>query len=821
MGGSGKTTTAKSIYNRIHRKFVHRSFVENIREACENDNYRGVIHLQKKILSDALKTKEKIDSIGLGANKLETRLRGKKVFIVLDDVTSFQELKALCGNRAWFGTGSVIIVTTRDVHLLNLLEVDHLCKTEEMNKDDSLELFSWHTFREACPAKDFNQLSKKVVAYCGGLPLALEVIGSYLYGRTKPEWESVLSKLKRIPNDQVHQKLKPNVTEILNGCGLYADIGISVLIERSLLKVVKNNKLQMHDLIWDMGREIVRQSSPKEPGKRSRLLFHEDVSHVLAKNTGTNTVEGLILNLQRTSRVSFSTNAFQEMNKLRLLQLDRVDLIGDFGDLSNHLCWVDWQRFSFKCIPDDFYQENLVAFELKYSNVRQVWKEAMLMEKLKILNLSHSKYLRSTPDFSKLPNLEKLIMKDCQSLSNVHQSIGDLKNVLLINLKDCTSLENLPREIYQLKSLKTLILSGCSKIDKLEEDIVQMESLTSLIATNTSIKEVPYSILRLKSIGYISLCGYEGLSHDIFPSLIRFWMSPTMTSLPRIPPFRDMPLSHVSLDVENNNNLGLSCLLPKLNSLSKLRSFQVQCHSKIQLTRELTRFIDDLHDANFTELETSHTSQISVLSLRSLLIGMGSYDTVINTLGKSLSQELRINDSIDSFLPGDNYPSWLAYTCVGPSVYFQVPEDSVSGMKGIALCIVYSSTLEIMGTECLTSVLIINHTKFTIQIYKRDTIMSFNDEDWQGVASNLGVGDNVEIFVAFGHGLIIKETAVYLIYGQLTTMEIEPILEVAAQPSPDVEIELLPKTNEKIFIRLAKRVGKCLCLNQNRDLNNF
>jgi len=142
-------------------------------------------------------------------------------------------------------------------------------------------------------------------------------------------------------------------------------------------------------------------------------------------------------------------------------------------------------------------------------------------------------------------------------------------------------------------------------------------------------------------------------------------------------------------------------------------------------------------------------------------------------------------------------------------------------MKGIALCIVYSSTLENMGTECLTSVLIINHTKFTIQIYKRDTIMSFNNEDWQGVASNLGVGDNVEIFVAFGHGLTIKETAVYLIYGQSTTMEIEPILEVAAQPSPGVEIELLPKTNEKIFIRLAKRVGKCLCLNQNRDLNNF
>jgi hypothetical protein len=51
--------------------------------------------------------------------------------------------------------------------------------------------------------------------------------------------------------------------------------------------------------------------------------------------------------------------------------------------------------------------------------------------------------------------------------------------------------------------------------------------------------------------------------------------------------------------------------------------------------------------------------------------------------------------------------------------------------------------------------------------------MSFNDEDWKNVTSNLGPGDNVEISVAFGHGLIVKETAVYLIYGQSITMEVD------------------------------------------------
>ncbi|CAK8560216.1 unnamed protein product [Lathyrus sativus] len=813
MGGSGKTTTAKALYNQIHRKFEGRtSFIENIRETCENDT-RGIIHLQQQLLSDLLKIKQEIHSIALGINKIETKLRGQKVFIVLDDVTKSEQLNALCGNPKLFGSGSVLIVTTRDIRLLNSLNADHVFTMTEMDDNQSLELFSWHAFRQPSPRKDFSELSKNVVAYCGGLPLALEILGSYLSKRTKQEWRSALSKLEKIPNNQVLQKLRisydgledneekdifldiccfflgknrADVTEILNGCGLHADIGIAVLIERSLVKVGKNNKLQMHDLLRDMGRSIVGECSAKEPVKHRRLWFREDVLDVLSKNTGTETVEGLILKLHRTGRIRFSTNIFQEMKKLKLLKLDGVDVIGDYGLISKQLRWIDWQRSTFKFIPNDFDQENLVVFELKHSNVEQVWQETRLLEKLKVLNLSHSKYMKRTPDFSKMPNLEKLIMKGCQSLSEVHKSIGDLKKIVFINLKNCTSLVNLPREIYQLITVKTLILSGCSKIDKLEEDIMQMESLTTLIAANTGIKQVPYSILKSKSIGYISLCGYEGLSSDIFPSLIWSWISPTRNPLPRVSPFGGNTLSLVSLDVESNST---DCQSSVLTTLSKLRCVWVQCHSENQLSQELQKFIDDLYNVNFTELETkSLEPKVSNISLRSLVIGMGSSQIVMDTLGKSLSQGLTANSS-DSFLPGDNDPFWLAYTCEGPSVLFQVPQNGDCETKGITLCVLYSSTPENLATEYFTSVLIINYTKFTLQIYKRDTIMSFNDEDWQGVVSNFGVGDKVEIFVAIGHGLTIKEMAVYLIYDQSTTMEVEPILEVEVQPPPGVKME--------------------------------
>ncbi|KAJ0545990.1 hypothetical protein HanIR_Chr08g0355911 [Helianthus annuus] len=39
----------------------------------------------------------------------------------------------------------------------------------------------------------------------------------------------------------------------------------------------------MHDLVTDMGREVVRENLPFEPGKRSRIWFHEDASRVLSK----------------------------------------------------------------------------------------------------------------------------------------------------------------------------------------------------------------------------------------------------------------------------------------------------------------------------------------------------------------------------------------------------------------------------------------------------------------------------------------------------------------------------------------------------------
>ncbi|KAL7257933.1 hypothetical protein ACSBR1_004119 [Camellia fascicularis] len=48
------------------------------------------------------------------------------------------------------------------------------------------------------------------------------------------------------------------------------------------------------------------------------------------------------------------------------------------------------------------------------------------LDSLKILDLSHSHCLTKTLDFSKVPYLERLILKNCARLVEVHESIGHL-----------------------------------------------------------------------------------------------------------------------------------------------------------------------------------------------------------------------------------------------------------------------------------------------------------------------------------------------------------------------------------------------------------
>ena len=154
-------------------------------------------------------------------------------------------------------------------------------------------------------------MSMDFVRYASGLPLALKVLGSLLYSRGTDEWRSARDKLKANPDRNILDILqisfdgltdtqkglfldiacffkgenKDCISDILESFGYYPDYNICVLIDKSLITIVGQGTLWMHDLLQKMGQEIVRRESPKEPGERSRLWIYEEVLYVLKENT--------------------------------------------------------------------------------------------------------------------------------------------------------------------------------------------------------------------------------------------------------------------------------------------------------------------------------------------------------------------------------------------------------------------------------------------------------------------------------------------------------------------------------------------------------
>ncbi|XP_021806790.1 uncharacterized protein LOC110750730 [Prunus avium] len=689
------------------------------------------------------------------------------------------------------------------------------CKNmaEEMDEKEALELFSRHAFESGYPNQEYLDLSKRVIRYCQGLPLALKVSGSFLKKRTKTEWESHLEKLERSPPDGDIQKIlrinfdslpddttreifldiscffigmdKDYVTQILDGCGFYATIGISVLIERCLVTVSEQNKLMMHDLLRDMGREIVRENAHGQPEKFSRLWKHEDVIDVLSYESGTEEIEGVALELgpswhrhrapvQKSAAsglhfqdfgpglTRFSAQAFTKMKKVRLLCLRDVELTGEYKDFPKKLIWLGWRRFPLESIPDDFpNQPNLVALDLQDSKLKIVWKDCKLHQNLKILNLSHSRELTKTPDFSKLPNLEELILQYCLSLSEVHSSIGDLGRLTLVNLQCCRKLRDLPLNFYKSKSVETLLLTDCSRFDKLAEGLGDMVSLTTLKADKTAIRQIPSSILKLKKLKVLSLAQ---VSKNLWPKYLG--------SL----------ISLENLDLASND----FCSLPSLSRLSQLQVLSLEWCKNLRAIPDLPTNLKVLKANGCPKLETiSDFSEMS--NIRELYLGDSGKLTEIPGLDKSLNSMTRIhmekctNLTADFrknilqgwtscgyggiFLSGNDIPDWFHCVHDDDIVYFTVPRSVGRNLKGLTLSFVYSS--DSFTSFCISIKNMTEGTELDASIIPDCTMEGYYL--WQGQLSNdelkLHDGDKVLIEIIYECNLMkVKKTGVSLVW---------------------------------------------------------
>ena len=239
----------------------------------------------------------------------------KRVLIILDDVDHADQIETLLGRCEGFASRSRIILTTRNKSLLakrnGLSTYDY--EVEELDEREAIDLFCKHAFPSTEVPEDYLKLVKQSISYAKGLPLALKVMGRDLCEKSIPEWEDALHCYKTNPLKDIQTILKRSyeglteneknifldiacffkgydmsynkIKDVLEACGLNPVYGIQNLIDRCLLTIDQDNYyLSMHDLLQQMGMDIVRQEAPQKPGERSRLWCSEDALDVLTKD---------------------------------------------------------------------------------------------------------------------------------------------------------------------------------------------------------------------------------------------------------------------------------------------------------------------------------------------------------------------------------------------------------------------------------------------------------------------------------------------------------------------------------------------------------
>ncbi|XP_024200134.1 disease resistance protein RUN1-like [Rosa chinensis] len=644
MGGIGKTTIAEVVFDRISSQFEACCFIANVREA---ETKHGLNDLRNQILRKLLK-EENLCMATPRSSFARERLRCTKALIVLDDVSDLGQVECLDGGyHNLFGPGSRIIITSRNKRMLrNGLDGGKIYEVKKLDYDEALDLFHLRACTDICSMIDIT-LSRKVVDYAGGNPLALKVLGSvFSHCKSIEDWEGELDKLKKFPDENIQNVLRfsydglqkhekdifldiacyykgkhiDDVKRILDASGFCANAGIRLLIDMSVVSI-KYSRLEMHDLIQEMGQTIVRNQCIIDPGQRSRLWIAKDVCSVLQNNKGTKAIECLVMTMDSITDLYIKPSAFKKMHNLRLLKfqferyyyrdskscVNKVHLSQGLKCLPQALRILYWDGFPLNSLPSKFCPDNLVELCMRNSRLKRLWNKGLQINlgSLKHIDLQRSEHLADVSALIESPNLESIFLECCRSLVQLpsfFQYLAKLTRLCLYgcsNLKilpempgnletlvlDRTAIEELPSSIWCLEKLDDLGLGSCEGLKNLPSNTCRLNSISSLVLSGClSLGSLPSELP--SGMKYLELSNCKSLrSLPVkLPSGLKYLELSNCKSLSSLP--IKLPSGLITLDLSNCKSLGslpaqLPSLLEDLNlsHCESLRSLPVKLPS--------------------------------------------------------------------------------------------------------------------------------------------------------------------------------------------------------------------------------------------------
>ena len=228
MGGIGKTTLAKAIFDDMKSTYDASCFVGQLKSRSLLDILREIlskfgVHIEARDLVHAHKLMEEL-------------LDEKKVLLILDDVKDEVQVDAIIPTVILDRSkGSTLIITTRNWGAIRnrVGASGRRFDVSKLDDDAAKTLFNIHCCWEASHlSPQFNDIHDIIVEACKGLPLSLKVMGAYLRGKEKlRSWERALQRMKRGRN------LDGEDDEIWNTLRVSFDDGLTQLEKNMFLDI--------------------------------------------------------------------------------------------------------------------------------------------------------------------------------------------------------------------------------------------------------------------------------------------------------------------------------------------------------------------------------------------------------------------------------------------------------------------------------------------------------------------------------------------------------------------------------------------------------
>ncbi|XP_072084986.1 TMV resistance protein N [Arachis hypogaea] len=685
MGGLGKTTLAWEVFNSVNSQYEGSCFLGNVRESSARE---GIFSLKSKLYSELIGEPDlKIDSSNGLPPFLEKRLGRMKVIIVLDDVNDFRQLKILFGTREQFGPGSRIIVTSRDKQVLHT-EVDFIYEVKPLQVDEALRLFNSIAFKHEHRdlEMEFHEQSKKVIEYAKGVPLVLEVLGHHVHGKGKEIWESLLEKLKNMPDKEVHNVMKLSYDDLdRHEKKIFLDIAcffkwlhvtedyiklllkdeinsVAFVLERlkdkALITVSERTIVSMHDIIQETAYEIVRQESIEDPGKRSRLWGSNDIYQVLRGDKGSEAIRSISAKLPLLNKkLQLSPQVFAKMSNLHFLELlapytcpsyfpqDQMSLYFPEGleSLPNELRFLLWMHYPMEALPTQFSAENLQILSLPVNRVKKLWHQEQNLRSLKRVSLLCSNQLTESPDFSNATNLEVLNLGWSSKLIHVHPSVffrgSHLYLALLLQPIICS-----------------LYLDGCTALK--EFSVISM-NMVKLYLDHTGIKQLPASIGIQSKLEVLSVANStieylpESIKHLLRLRSLNLRDCRELQTLPELPPNIE------DLNVEGCISLKTVLFPVTVAEQMKEERKKVALWNCVALDQHSLEAIGLNAQINILKFAHQHLSRLESDSYQ-------DYDA----------------DGATYVYPGSRIPKWLLHRTIGDHITIDVPFGLPSNQLG-------------------------------------------------------------------------------------------------------------------------------------------